>query len=215
MKTTPFPPGDPGRFRAPRSSLVPTNYNLPCYLISGPADQEVIEDIWNDEQADEEEIVINPNDLSPEANIPLNVENNFEDGQINTGAFNGQLADDDMQGMTDKEKKIILLYLLLLETHEIEEKLREKELQDEYVKVREAIEEYKRNTEWKNNEDLRRRYNYDGGETKRRLEETNELSLDNLSRKDILMLLRELQDETEGHNNEDLQQRGERWGGGL
>ena len=189
-------------------TLIPvlTNPSLPYYLLLGPADQEIIEDIWNDEQADEEEIVINPNNLSPDANLPPNLENNFEDGQIDTGAFNGQLADDDMQGMTDKEKKIILLYLLLLETHEIEEKLREKELQNEYAQVREAIEEYKKNTEWRNNEDLQRRYNYDGGETKRHLEETNQVNLDNLSREDILMLLQELQHETEWQNNKDPQQ---------
>ncbi|XP_072018312.1 PC3-like endoprotease variant B [Amphiura filiformis] len=182
--------------------------------LTGPADQETIKDVWNDEQADDEEINVDPEDLAKGANIPPNIEHNFEDGEIDTGAFDGHVANDDILSLTNGEKMALLRYLLKMESREFEEKLREIELQEEYEKVRDAVSSYKKDADMEKMKDEQRRYHKEdegnegdrrhvkedegdkrhvmedeGNEGDRRNLDEGKLHLENLSREEVLMLL--------------------------
>ena len=88
---------------------------------AGNADKETVIGIWNDEQADDEEIHVDPEDLSPDADIPPNFIHNFEDGEIDTGAFDGHLPDEEANAVPQKYRRLILMYMILLEEYLIED----------------------------------------------------------------------------------------------
>ncbi len=96
-------------------------------LSGQPANSDTIIDIWNDEQADDEEINIDPEDLSPDADIPPNVQHNFEDGEIDTGAFDGHVADDDTLSLTQEAREVILKFLIALDENDLDEVFTKKE----------------------------------------------------------------------------------------